>query len=44
MPPRPATSTRPEVLERIEAGLDTERLVRETLERAVLERIEPEPR
>ena len=44
MPPRPATSTRAEILERIEAGLDTERLVRETLERAVLERIEPEPR
>jgi tRNA uracil 4-sulfurtransferase len=44
MPTRPATSTRPELLDRIESGLDTERLVRETLERAALERIEPEPR
>jgi thiamine biosynthesis protein ThiI len=44
MPVRPATSTRPEHMERIESGLDTERLVRETLERAVVERIEPQPR
>lgn len=44
MPPRPATATHPDHLERIEAGLDTERLVRETVERAVLESIEPQPR
>ena len=43
MPARPATSTRPDRLERIEAGLDVARWTQETVERAQQETIEPEP-
>jgi thiamine biosynthesis protein ThiI len=43
LPRRPATRTRPEAIEAIEARLDQKALLEDALARAVRERIEPEP-